>query len=402
MASKSEVPADGLSPQRRFWTLSFHAATLLTFLAASAAPTPLYHIYQETWHFSPILLTFIFSVYAFSLLTTLLIVGSLSDHIGRRPVVFAAILLQAASMLLFVLADSPSWLVAARIVQGIATGAASGAIGATLVDANKVTGPIVNSIAPLLGMAAGALGAGALVQFGPDPMRLVYMVVFAALAVQAILVWSTPETAQSKPGAWASLKPHVGVPLQVRPSLMMITPINIAIWALGGFYLSLMPSLVAAATGNHSPMTGGLTVAALTVSGAAAVFVRRQKPARPNLAFGVISMLAGLLIVMAGIHSGLVALLFTGTVIAGLGFGSCFLGAVSTIMPLAKPEERAGLLSAYYVQSYLAFSIPAIGAGLLSRAIGLGATADVYVVVIIALTAGGFAALSFARPRAAG
>src|SRR6478735_2622600 len=99
MASKSEVPANDLSASRRRWALSFHAATLLTFLAASAAPTPLYHVYQETWHFSPILLTFIFSVYAFSLLTTLLIVGSLSDHIGRRPVVFAAILLQAASML---------------------------------------------------------------------------------------------------------------------------------------------------------------------------------------------------------------------------------------------------------------------------------------------------------------
>lgn len=402
MSSKSEVPASGLSPARRHWALSFHALTLTTFLAASAAPTPLYHLYQETWHFSPILLTFIFSVYAFSLLTTLLIVGSLSDHVGRRPVVFAAILLQAASMLLFMLADSPSWLVAARIVQGIATGAASGAIGAALVDANRVNGPIVNSIAPLLGMAAGALGAGALVQFAPDPMRLVYMILFAVLAAQAILVWSTPETAQSKPGAWASLKPHIGVPPQVRPSLMMITPINISIWSLGGFYLSLMPSLVGAATGNHSPMTGGLTVAALTVSGAAAVFARRQKPVRSNLTFGVFSMLAGLLVVMAGAHSGLVALLFAGTVIAGLGFGSCFLGAVSTIMPLAKPEERAGLLSAYYVQSYLAFSIPAIGAGFLSRAIGLGLTADVYVVVIIALTASGFAALSFARPQPAG
>ncbi len=402
MASKSEVPANDLSASRRRWALSFHAATLLTFLAASAAPTPLYHVYQETWHFSPILLTFIFSVYAFSLLTTLLIVGSLSDHIGRRPVVFAAILLQAASMLLFMLADSPSWLIAARIVQGIATGAASGAIGAALVDANKVTGPIVNSIAPLLGMAAGALGAGALVQFAPDPMRLVYMIIFAALIVQAILVWSTPETARSKPGAWASLKPHVGVPPQVRPSLIMITPINIAIWSLGGFYLSLMPSLVATATGIHSPMTGGLTVAALTVSGAAAVFVRRQKAARANLTFGVVTILAGLLAVMGGVHFGLVALLFAGTVIAGLGFGSSFLGAVSTIMPLAKPEERAGLLSAYYVQSYLAFSIPAIGAGFLSRAIGLGATADVYVVVIIALTASGYAAMSFTRPQTVG
>ncbi len=402
MSSKSEHLSGGLSPAKRRWALGFHATTLTTFLAASAAPTPLYHLYQESWNFSPILLTFIFSVYAFSLLTTLLIVGSLSDHIGRRPVIFVAILLQAAAMLLFMLADSPSWLVAARIVQGIATGAASGAVGAALVDANKTTGPIVNSISPLLGMAAGALGAGALVQFAPEPMRLVYLVVFAALVLQAVFIWSVPETAETKPGALASLRPHVGVPPQVRPSLMTITPINIAGWSLGGFYLSLMPSVVGAATGSHSPIIGGLTVAALTVSGALAVFLRRQKPASSNLTLGVFSMVTGLLVVTAGVHSGLVALLFSGTIITGVGFGSCFLGAVSTIMPLAKPEERAGLLSAYYIQSYLAFSIPAICAGFLSRAVGLAATADIYVLMIVLLMAGGYAAMSFTRPQPAG
>ncbi len=401
MSSKSETFSGGLSSAKRRWALGFHATTLITFLAASAAPTPLYHLYKESWNFSPILLTFIFSVYAFSLLTTLLIVGSLSDHIGRRPVIFVAILLQAAAMLLFMLADSPSWLVAARIVQGIATGAASGAVGAALVDANKTTGPIVNSISPLLGMAAGALGAGALVQFAPDPMRLVYLVVFAALLLQAVFIWSVPETAETKPGALASLRPHVGVPPQVRPSLMTITPINIAGWSLGGFYLSLMPSVVGAATGSHSPIIGGLTVAALTVSGALAVFLRRQKPASSNLTLGVFSMVTGLLIVTAGTHSGLVALLFSGTIITGVGFGSCFLGAVSTIMPLAKPEERAGLLSAYYIQSYLAFSIPAICAGFLSRAVGLAMTADIYVLAIVLLMTGGYAAMTFARPQPA-
>lgn len=401
MSSKSEHLSGGLSPAKRRWALSFHATTLITFLAASAAPTPLYHLYQESWNFSPILLTFIFSVYAFSLLTTLLIVGSLSDHVGRRPVIFVAILLQAAAMLLFMLADSPSWLIAARVVQGIATGAASGAVGAALVDVNKTTGPIVNSISPLLGMAAGALGAGALVQFAPDPMRLVYLVLFAALLLQSAFIWSVPETAETKAGALASLRPHVGVPPQVRPSLITITPINIAGWSLGGFYLSLMPSVVGAATGSHSPIIGGLTVAALTVSGALAVFLRRQKPASSNLTLGVFSMVTGLLIVTAGTHSGLVALLFSGTIITGVGFGSCFLGAVSTIMPLAKPEERAGLLSAYYIQSYLAFSIPAICAGFLSRAVGLAMTADIYVLAIVLLMTGGYAVMSFVRSQPA-
>ena len=57
---------------RRFWSLVFLAFTLMTFLAASSVPTPLYHLYQETWAFSPATLTLIFGVYALSLLAALL------------------------------------------------------------------------------------------------------------------------------------------------------------------------------------------------------------------------------------------------------------------------------------------------------------------------------------------
>lgn len=68
-------------------SLWFLAITLLSFLAASTAPTPLYHLYQDQLHFSAAVLTLIFGVYALSLLAALLTVGSLSDHLGRKPVI---------------------------------------------------------------------------------------------------------------------------------------------------------------------------------------------------------------------------------------------------------------------------------------------------------------------------
>lgn len=70
-------------------SLAFLVITMLTFLAASSAPTPLYQVYQDNLHFSAAMLTVIFGVYAVSLLAALLTVGSLSDHVGRRPVIFA-------------------------------------------------------------------------------------------------------------------------------------------------------------------------------------------------------------------------------------------------------------------------------------------------------------------------
>ncbi|HEY0123828.1 MAG TPA: MFS transporter [Rhizobium sp.] len=388
------------SPERRL-TSFFYTAASATFFAASSAPTPLYRIYQQAFAFSPVLITVIFAVYAFALLVSLLIIGSISDHLGRRPVIFASLILNMVAMALFLMADGPNWLIAARIVQGFATGAAASSIGAALVDLDPAKGPVTNSIAPLAGMAIGAIGTSALVQYAPAPMFLVYAIVLVLLVAQAALVWMTPETTARRAGLLASLKPEVAVPPQARRTLLALTPINVAVWALGGFYLSLVPSLVSATTGSTAPLVGGSVVAALTISGAAAVFLLRKKPAATALAFGISTMTPGLLAVVVGVHTALVPILAIGTLIAGAGFGTTFLGAMRSIMPLAKPDERAGLLSAFYVQSYLAFSLPAILAGFLSKAVGFTATTDIYAVAILLLVGSGVLALKAGQKKVA-
>ncbi|PIK72630.1 MFS transporter, partial [Methylobacterium frigidaeris] len=79
--------------------------------------------------------------------------------------------------------------------------------------------------------------------------------------------------------------------------------------------------------------------------------------------------------------------------VTGCGFGASFLGCLGTFMPLAEPDERAGLLAAFYVQSYLAFSLPAVGAGFLARALGYAATADLYAAAILVVSLTGLGML---------
>lgn len=378
---------------------SYYAATSTLFLAASSAPTPLYPLYQHAFNFSPVLITIIFAVYAFSLLAALLVVGSLSDHLGRRPVIFASILLNMVATALFLMAEGPDWLIAARIVQGFATGTAVSSVGAALVDLDPIRGSITNSLAPLAGMAIGALGTSLLIQFAPAPTVLVYIVTLVLLALQAVLLWLVPETTTRRAGLLASLKPQIAVPQQVRRTLLALTPINVAVWALAGFYLSLVPSVVRATTGSVAPLVGGSVVAALTISGAAAVFLLRKKSAATIMRFGIPSMTFGILTVVAGMHTAQVSILAVGTLVAGAGFGATFLGTVRSIMPLAKPDERAGLLSAYYIQSYLAFSVPAILAGFLSKALGFAAAADIYVAAILVLVGWGVLALRAGKEK---
>lgn len=382
-------------------SIGFHALTLATFFGASAAPTPLYRIYQENFSVSPVLITVIFAVYAFALLAALLIAGSISDHLGRKPMIFTALVLEIVAMGLFVVASGPGWLIAARIVQGAATGIAGASLGAALVDVDRAKGQIVNSIAPLCGMAVGAVGTSALIQYGPFPMHLVYALLLAAFALQAAAIWLTCETGGTRPGALGSLVPRVSVPLQAKRPLSLITPINIANWTLAGFYLSLVPSLVAGTTGSTAPLTGGAVVTALMVSGAITVYARRGKSASANLAFGVSAKTLGILTVVAGVHLANVPLLLIGTIFTGAGFGTNFLGSIGTIMPLAKADERAGLLSAFYVQSYLAFSLPAILAGFLAKSAGYQVTTDIYATAILLLLGIGLISIRAGRREAA-
>jgi len=249
-------------------------------------------------------------------------------------------------------------------------------------------------------MALGALGTSALVQLAPAPLHLVFAILLAAFAWQLALTWRVPETAVRRPGALRSLLPSIAVPPRARAELLAVTPINVALWALGGFYLSLMPSLLARVTGSPSAWFGGLSVAALTLSGGAAILVMREH--RPLLALlaGAVALLAGVPILLAGANLALPWVLFGGSLIAGLSFGAGFLGAVRSIMPLAAPGERAGLMAAFYVESYLANSLPAILAGFMARRLDLLTVANLYGGAIVLLVLVGWA-LTLRRHRRA-
>ncbi|WP_291971110.1 MFS transporter [Candidatus Symbiopectobacterium sp.] len=198
------------TPRRN--ALALHCLTLIAFMAASSVPTPLYRLYQHDWGFSATLLTTIFAAYAFALLCALLIAGRLSDHVGRRPVIAAALLLNIVAMLCFLFASHPYGLVILRIVQGFATGLATAAVGAALLDVHPERGSLVNSIAPLTGMAAGAMLSCALLVCQPAPLHSGYLLLLGEFVLLLIGLACTPETGLLRNGAWASLRPSVAVP----------------------------------------------------------------------------------------------------------------------------------------------------------------------------------------------
>lgn len=351
------------------------ASIIVSLLAASSAPTPLYPIYQRDWGFSPITTTIVFAVYAIAVLAALLVVGKISDHVGRRPVLLVALTAQAAAMVVLATAGGVPALLTGRIMQGLDTGAAVGAIGAGILDIDRFRGGFLNSLAPPAGTASGALVAGLIVQYLPAPTHLVYYVLLGVYVLQALGVLILRETAGRKPGVRASLTPEIKLPRTVRAPAAIGALAMFTAWSLGGLYGSLSPALISGLVHSSGAIWGGLPFFVLAASGALSVLLLRQKPARVVMLVGMGALVVGMAITLVSVGSGTGGTaqdigFFIGSAVAGVGFGNGFQGGIRMVAPLAEPHERAGVLSLLYVAAYLGLGVPSVIAGFLVVYVG--------------------------------
>lgn len=392
--SESRVRRTRRAPLSHPTSFAAIAAIFVLFTSAAAVPSPLYVVYQAEWGFSDTMLTFIFAIYVAGLLGALLVVGALSDHIGRRPVLGAAIAVETVALVLFLVAGDIAVLSIARFLQGIATGAAMTTMGAALVDMNPPHAPgragVVASIVPLGGLAAGALGAGALAEYAPQPTHLVYVLLLVGMAVAAVFVARMPETSTLVPGAKRSLIPKVGVPPRLRSQVYALLPIIAASWALAGLYMSLGPSVAVEVFGIDSNLIGGFVVALLCGTGGFAAYSFREVAVSRLLFLAGSLLAAGMVVTIGGVLAGSALTGMIGTLIAGVGFGASSLGTFGTLAKIVGPDERGALFATAFVISYVTYSVPALIAGMASSSsFGLKSTTIVYgtVVFLLALAA---------------
>jgi MFS family permease len=379
------------------------ASLIVSLLAASSAPTPLYAVYQQQWGFSAITTTIVYGVYALTVLASLLTLGRLSDYVGRRPVLLAALAVQVVSMVVFATAGGVEGLLIARVIQGLSTGAALGAIGAGMLDIHTERGALANAMSPGLGSGSGALLSALLVQFLPAPTHLVYFVLIGVILVQAAGVALLRETVTTSRVPASALVPEIRLPRSVRGPLLAATPVVFAVWALAGLYGALGPNLVHALTGSASVVLGGSSLTLLTVTAVISVYLLRTAPARTVMLTGIAALAVGVGITLIALSTGSAALFFAGTAVSGIGFGSGFQGGIRLVIPAAAPHERAGVLSLLFTVSYLGLGVPAVAAGFLAvHGAGLTGAARDYGAALIVLAALAFAALTRGRRVAAG
>ncbi|CAM3919279.1 MFS transporter [Smaragdicoccus niigatensis] len=375
---------------------------LFGFFVAAAAPSPLLVPFQHELGFSPAMLTIIFATYAIALMATLLVAGGLSDHVGRKPVIIGALVVEALSMLIFLYAKDVGWLLAGRAVQGIATGIALGAFNAAILEnspAGSRVGALANGFAPLGGLAAGGLVTGWIIQQFHNPVHITFISLAVFFALAALAAIPVTRTTHGRPGALKSLVPRLSMPPAARGTFLAVLPAIIALWSISGLYLSLVSPAMITVFDLHLGLAGGLAIGLFNASGAVApLLLRKCAPATITVTASC-AMAIGSVGVAASVALGSVPLFFVSTVVAGSGFGLAFSASARQVMEFVGGHERAATFAFIYVVSYIAFSVPAMIAGSLVHTFGLDTVLLTYTALTTAISIVGIITTSRERRR---
>ncbi|MCW8122453.1 MFS transporter [Streptomyces anthocyanicus] len=355
-------------------TLAGTAVAFMSLYLGAGALTPLLVTYKEQWHFEPSMLNVAFAVYALGFLVAVLTLGSLSDHLGRRPVLIGSLIVQVASNFLFLLAPDISWVIIGRIVQGIASGAATSAFTAALVEIapedKKRLGTILGSVSLTGGLAAGSLLAGLAIQITRSANTIIFIALIVLTVVGGLVVVASRETVTRSAGALRSIVPRVSIPPAVRKEFIAAAPVVAAVWMLAGLSGGLAPNMVRSVFHLESGLLNGI---AGFVAPAVAAFIGlsfARVNSRRAMSIGIYASIIGAVGIISGVFAGSLAIMITGQAIAGVGFGASFTAALRLIFPLAEPYQRAGVVAAIYLVSYLAFGLPIVVEGQLVEPLG--------------------------------
>ena len=382
------APALNQARRGRTLRLAFLSAvvSLVAAFAAVGSTIPLFNIYRAEDGFTNAGISMTVVAYSIGTIGTLLVLGRLSNHVGRRPTALASLGLLVLGCLVLLNVHHIGILIAGRLLMGLGAGLASSSLTSYIVDAAPTRPAWLASVASsqtvMLGLTVGAIASGALVQFGPWPRDLIYLVVIGLLLLSAALIAISPETATPTPGAWRSLRPRVRVPGRVRHLLPVAAAVFLATWATGAFYQAFVPALVEDQLHTRSPLVLGLVFAAyMGPSVLGAPLGGRLTPAAAQR-LGMITFLAGMIGIITAIATGTLALFIAATIVAGAGQGIAISAATRGLLHGSAVADRPPIFSAIYLLCYSGAAIPALIAGQLSNifslpqiALGYGALA---------------------------
>jgi MFS family permease len=367
------------------------AATAYAFavtMLGTTLPTPLYALYRSRFGFSELMVTVVFATYAAGVIAALLLIGRLSDEIGRRRVLLPGLAFSALSAIVFLLANGLGWLIVGRVLSGLSAGIFTGTATATLVDLapreKRDRATLVATVANMGGLGLGALLAGVLSEFAGSPLRLVFWVDLALVVAGAALVWAMPEPV-SVAGPIRLRLQRLRVPVELRPMFVRAALAASAGFAVLGLFTAVVPGFLGEILAIDNRAIVGLVVSAVFAASTVGqtVFARLLGPAA--LVGGCIALVGGMGLLALGLAFSSLSLLIAAGIVSGLGHGLGFRAGLTSLNEASPADRRGEVASSFFVVAYVAISLPVVGVGLLSEAVGLRAAGLIFAAAVAAL-----------------
>jgi len=401
----SDAIGIGGIPRRRLQWIAFPAVVFAftVVMMGTTLPTPLYPEYARELGFGSAMTTVIFATYAIGVMAALVGVGRFSDTIGRRPMLYAGLVLSLASAVLFIIGGSLAILFVGRVISGFSAGIFTSTATAAVIEAapkgRRTMATAVATAANIGGLGLGTLLAGLVAEFAPDPTRTVFVVHAVLLVIAGLGLLTVPETVKVLTGARPRLQ-RVNVPPSVRGVFALAAVGAMAGFAVSGLFSAVGPNFLAHVLDESSPAIAGLVVFVTFGASAVAQIVFMKAAVRPSLLYGYLALAVSMAILIVSLVAESLPGLLLASAISGASQGVLFAKGIAAIAAKVEPHRKAEATSAYFVVAYLAISVPIIAVGIASSAWGL-TTASVVFSAVIGVIAVATVTGLLLRPRSA-
>ncbi len=349
-----------------FWTVAY---AFLIVMAFATLPSPLYGLYRTRDHLSAFMITVIYAIFAAGTIASLLAVRTVAARIGRRGVMLSAVATMIVAAGLLAAWKALPGLLIGRLITGVSVGLAAGTAITYLIElrlradpkASIVRAQTIGTSVTVGGLGLGALIGGLLAQWGKLQLTLPYLV-FVALGVVALAgLWFVPETGTKTP-------PATTKPTAARSAKLPIpaAAATLAAFAANGLFAGLAGLFLATTLHHPSHALSGATLFLVFSCGVLSQLMTAKLRAPRVLAFGTISMLAGLILLVVSVRlstPNLALFLISGALIGG-GAGAVFKGTTGIVLAASPPENRLAMTSDLLIALYVGLSVPVVGAGI--------------------------------------
>ncbi|WP_329241159.1 MFS transporter [Actinoallomurus sp. NBC_01490] len=368
-------------------------------MAGGNLTVPLYDLWASQFGFGPVTTALVFIAYVIGVAGTLLVAGSLSDAIGRRPVLALALALAALSTLGFALAGGLTVLLISRVLSGTATGLITAAATSSIAEIvpGRKAASVLAAAANVGGLSLGTIAAGLLAQFVPAPTRTVFWCYLVVCAVAGIAWQKVPETS----GRRTRWQPRIRRPALPRGagrarSFLAGGVLAAAAFGVNGFFSSLAPAFLRDDLGISNRAVIGAGIGTLFISALLAQVI--APPAILRRSTGTALLAIGMIVIEAALWIHSAPVFIVGTVFAGAAVGTLFRHGLGVTDALCDPGNRAELSATYFLFIYSGLAVPVLLLGLIDQAAGTRISSTTLAALVICVALAGLALGRTARP----